>query len=828
MANENKIKTRVQMKADTAENWSKAEGFTPLAREPIFYTDTGEIKLGDGETNVNDLPVFIKDFSDTIRVIETSAVSNGATAVGYKTIAGSKAFTITNLDVSTKTFTLDSVTDLKVGDIYSCHVNFENGSRQHENVGAITAISGNNVTVDTLPTYEATLGTFKFEDNFIDETGADTERNTFRIITKPLVGTRSIGFGAYTTGVRTKALSKGAVSFGQDNTSYGSYSYTEGTDTKAGYGAHAEGRASTASGSVSHAEGQETEASGIYSHSEGQTTRASGQGSHAEGYDTIASGSYAHAEGYGGYRQDINTGALSQTERAEAKGQAAHTEGTRTHASGPRSHAEGYATVAEGTSSHAEGHMSYAKGNGSHAEGGKTKAITDYAHSEGVTTIASGINGAHAEGNSTTAAGESSHAEGQGGYRLIPAEDLTKVTISTTDGAQALGDASHIEGKQTHAAGARSHAEGYATYAGGSSAHSEGHKTQAMGEGSHAEGGTTLAKAAYSHAEGVQTTASGTNGSHAEGYQSTASGQRSHAEGSKTTASNTAAHAEGGNTTASGECSHAEGNNTIASGKNQHVQGRYNVADPAGTYAHIVGGGQSGSPKNIHTLDWNGNATFAGDVYAKENKKLVDSDVIEKTGENKTVGLAALKVGDYVTSINLGAATCFSWRASDADGTDKNIVIIFEDNSAIKSVYTEDWWTYGYVSDYEANIWSSSDYEQYVIASGAGYWEDGSSTSTAIVNKKIKEIHNFNQLDDNDNPLIYSMINDGQTIEVHSNDFIIDISSERTTIKSSDVYAGEKKLAAIDTSNALNSSMNIVIYEDGEFKAVSIAMGGSY
>jgi hypothetical protein len=68
MAQKATLKTRILMKADTSENWSKAENFSPLEREPIFYTDTGEIKLGDGETNVNALPTFIKDVSDNVKV----------------------------------------------------------------------------------------------------------------------------------------------------------------------------------------------------------------------------------------------------------------------------------------------------------------------------------------------------------------------------------------------------------------------------------------------------------------------------------------------------------------------------------------------------------------------------------------------------------------------------------------------------------------------------------------------------------------------------------------------------------------------------------------
>lgn len=122
---------------------------------------------------------------------------------------------------------------------------------------------------------------------------------------------------------------------------------------------------------------------------------------------------------------------------------------------------------------------------------------------------------------------------------------------------------------------------------------------------------------ALATAEGRNTTASGSY-SHAEGNYTEATGSSAHAEGQNTTASNTAAHAEGENTTASGAYSHAEGENTIASSKHQHVQGKFNKEDSAGTYAHIVGNGtgaSTSSRSNAHTLDWNGNAWYAGDIY---------------------------------------------------------------------------------------------------------------------------------------------------------------------------------------------------------------------
>lgn len=122
---------------------------------------------------------------------------------------------------------------------------------------------------------------------------------------------------------------------------------------------------------------------------------------------------------------------------------------------------------------------------------------------------------------------------------------------------------------------------------------------------------------ALATAEGRNTTASGSY-SHAEGNYTEATGSSSHAEGQTTTASGTASHAEGENTTASGSCSHAEGEGTIASSKNQHVQGKYNKEDSSETYAHILGNGtglSSSSRSNAHTIDWQGNAWFAGNVY---------------------------------------------------------------------------------------------------------------------------------------------------------------------------------------------------------------------
>ena len=112
--------------------------------------------------------------------------------------------------------------------------------------------------------------------------------------------------------------------------------------------------------------------------------------------------------------------------------------------------------------------------------------------------------------------------------------------------------------------------------------------------------GSNTASGDYSHAEGQGTTASG-DYSHAEGYHTTASGEYSHAEGMGSKSSE--------------RSSHAEGFNTDASGVYQHVQGKYNIEDTADKYAHIVGNGTADDTRsNAHTLDWSGNAWFAGEI----------------------------------------------------------------------------------------------------------------------------------------------------------------------------------------------------------------------
>ena len=523
--------------------------------------------------------------------------------------------------------------------------------------------------------------------------------------------TYTIGEYSFAEGFGAKVSGSYSHAEGYNTTASGVYgSHAEGFNTTAsGQDSHAEGQNTVASGTDSHAEGGSTTARGSASHAEGQSTTAKAQGSHAEGFNTTADAIGSHAEGGNKTNASNNYSVLSDltlttteypdlTTNITIKGSLAdgiqsHAEGTQTYAHGYSSHAEGFQTKAltgschaegfgakaSGATSHAEGQNTTASGNYSHSEGFYTAASGDCSHTEGQSTVASG-SASHAEGGQTTASGKYSHAEG--------GASISSLTLSATDfpfltedikisGPIASGDYSHAEGNLTYTHGESSHAEGLFTVASGYGSHAEGELTIASGPMSHAEGSGTTASNHYSHAEGYQTIASEYQ-SHAEGYQTKALGQSSHTEGWITTASGGSAHAEGVNTSADGSASHAEGSDTTASGHYshaegyettaqrayQHVQGKYNIPDTEGNvaaqgkYAHIVGNGDNNTPSNAHTLDWDGNAWFSGNVYTGST-----------SGTNKDAGSKKLATEEFVTQevgkINIPTLT----KGADATAT---------------------------------------------------------------------------------------------------------------------------------------------------------------
>ena len=219
-----------------------------------------------------------------------------------------------------------------------------------------------------------------------------------------------------------------------------------------------------------------------------------------------------------------------------------------------------------------------------------------------------GVN-AFAIGDGTKASGKNSFASGQD--------------------VEATGSYSHAEGYGTYATAAAAHAEGYDTHATARYAHAEGASTTASGNNSHAEGNNTTASGHYSHAEGNFTTSAG-GYSHAEGNyaQTGEDGTYAHAEGSNTKALKTGAHAEGNYTEANAVFAHTEGYYTKAGSPYQHVRGKYNIVDENNTYATIIGNGDADTNrKNIHTLDWEGNGWYAGNITVGPTQAAVLTEI---------------------------------------------------------------------------------------------------------------------------------------------------------------------------------------------------------
>ena len=217
-----------------------------------------------------------------------------------------------------------------------------------------------------------------------------------------------------------------------------------------------------------------------------------------------------------------------------------------------------------GAGAFASGDGNYATGAYSFTAGYGNKAVGKYAFAEGVNNTA--VYGSHAEGKNNEALGQQSHVEGWGN--------------------KATGGNSHIEGNSNTVSGTNSHVEGIGNNSKEDNTHIEGK-------------GNVIEKGAISHVEGQNNTV--TNGSH------------SHIEGSGNKTSTWYGHIEGRDNTNNHSTVHIEGMGNISTCNMQHIQGKYNSTAGCSNMAHIVGGGSDGNNrKNIHTLDWNGNAWFDG------------------------------------------------------------------------------------------------------------------------------------------------------------------------------------------------------------------------
>ena len=250
-------------------------------------------------------------------------------------------------------------------------------------------------------------------------------------------------------------------------------------------------------------------------------------------------------------------------------------------------------------------------------------------------------------------------------------------------------------------------------------------------------------------------------------------GANAFAEGVGTRATGIYSHAEGREAEAYGAASHAEGAVTIASHRAQHVQGEYNVEDGStappskrGNYAHIVGNGTSiDARSNAHTLDWSGNAWFAGDVYVgstsgtnkdEGSKKLVNSDevlsAIENASEtyfatqglfesNDFTVLEASSLSSMCSELNNRILACIDGSASVIPLNDAMKPCLI-----VKSIYSPDN-TYDNIILKYSGIGSTEESSKFTgFCFDVGAWEhyavsvEWDFRTSAFINKKIDKI----------------------------------------------------------------------------------------
>lgn len=458
---------------------------------------------------------------------------------------------------------------------------------------------------------------------------------------------------------------KNSIIIGDENgVASGEYTVCEGTGNKAiGACSHAEGYSNEATGNYSHAEGCFNKAIGNYSHAEGQTTKAIGNYSHVEGWGSEASGDYSHAEGY----HNIVSGRYQHVQGRynieDAEDKYAHIVGNGTSNSS-RSNAhtvdwDGNAEYAGDVIANAcggtapislvevndkvnagkdwnqndENSSDYIKNRPFYDEIGEEIVFeqnipsSSFAINNGM--CFTNVNGTkvfsetstynvvydgilysnivvHKKGTNNVILGNIDES-GMPVFTTYPFAIMwvrvkNIITIVTNDTELTSHDVKIVEVAEI----IHELDEKYIPYIVGKKV--EGQTFTVSGEDIVAGEGaeifndyeTNKATGTYAHSEGMYTTAVG-NMSHAEGGSNDALGHCSHVEGTANTAN--------------GDSSHVEGNNNIASGKNQHVQGKYNIEDTENTYAHIVGNGTHNTERsNAHTLDWDGNAWYAGHV----------------------------------------------------------------------------------------------------------------------------------------------------------------------------------------------------------------------
>ena len=194
------------------------------------------------------------------------------------------------------------------------------------------------------------------------------------------------GRGAHAEGFMTSAVGMASHAEGGGSKALGQESHAEGGGTVVyGNWSHGEGAGNTAYAYYSHIEGAGTKSFEVFTHVEGAGNKNIAQYSHLEGggNSTTSSAHMSHTEGAG----NTNYGHQSHIEGSgnRVSGEESHVEGAGNQVHGPKTHAEGGGNTAYTIGSHVEGKHNFIAGFGVHAEGsfnciGSTASVPQFSY----------------------------------------------------------------------------------------------------------------------------------------------------------------------------------------------------------------------------------------------------------------------------------------------------------------------------------------------------------------------------------------------------------------------------------------------------------------
>lgn len=384
---------RVKQKHDTTRNWNNENALTLLQGEIGLDTTTGQIKIGDGESDWKNLSYLTSS--------NANSYQENCFSFGENAIAGQRAFYIGAIDTFNQRIYLTTVkpaTKIAMRDnaIYSANPAdlSRYGTGQVFSIinnayyyfcGEIGSVTNNYITYS---------GTLPFSDIVWNN---DKDDHVLFIHTNPSWGAVSITDNAMAIGLKTHAGGKGSFACGRETQAIGGGSFAAGRRTRAGY--------------IATATGLDTSATGNFSFAANNYTSAVGENSTAFGVSTQAIG--ANSFSCGNLTEAIGTRSFSAGKGTKTLGEASTAFGVNGIATGNYSFVANNYNNSVGDSSAAFGLGTRSGGLGSFSCGSATRAMGQYSFATGQSTEANG-NSAVALGYYTEALGNYSIATGYG------------------------------------------------------------------------------------------------------------------------------------------------------------------------------------------------------------------------------------------------------------------------------------------------------------------------------------------------------------------------------------------------------------------------------